>query len=135
MGKIKMPDDVVIFQDSNGNEISNDPRFHAIKTLENSGVSFENSQPEQLAQAATNSGVEKAEGPKDYKALDAKALKAEAKERGIETKGMTRVSELRDALAADDAEKAAQVEVENANSTEDEELEEDEDSEGEESED
>jgi len=39
-------DPIVTFEDSAGNTISNDPRFHAMKTLEAAGISFTTPKPQ-----------------------------------------------------------------------------------------
>lgn len=100
----------VVFEDSEGNTISNDPVYRAQQTLAAAGVSFAESQPEQLATNAraaddVDLGDDDAE---DYKAFDGTELKAMADERGVDRKGLKTVGELRQALISAD-EAAAQV--------------------------
>lgn len=123
----------VVFLDSEGNEISNDPVWHAKRTIEARGgaVTFADSQPEALAaelkkQAADDDALgDDDESGKDqdldeaghrtYKELDAKALKAEADAREIDRSGFTKVGELRAALIEADNTARAEAEVEAAN--------------------
>ena len=133
---IKIPADIVTFEDSAGNVISNDPRYHALKTLEDSGISFADSQPETLAAKAAEkaqAGVENTSsaksGPENYEDVKGKDLGKLAKDREIEIKGL-KASQVRAALMAQDADKAAQAEVNKANQTdEDEEMEDEEEDE------
>ena len=106
-------DDIVTFLNSAGDEISNDPRWLAKKNLANSGTDVDALQAENEAlkarlaalEASTtddSAGVDEDEAQKDdgddYDKLDGKALKALAGERGVDIKGMTKVSEVRAAL-------------------------------------
>lgn len=81
---VNLPDDLVTFEDSEGNIISNDPRFHALKTLgidvesALAGISFNQSQPEEAAErTAAASGVV-AEAPKKVKPKAAKPVEPTA---------------------------------------------------------
>lgn len=76
----------VVFLDSAGNEVSNDPVWHAQRTLREAGVG--QAQDEDL--------------PGDYDGLSGAELKALAKERGMNIAGIKKVSELRAALEAFD---------------------------------
>ena len=106
-------DDIVTFLNSAGEEISNDPRWLAKKNLANSGTDVDALQAENEALKARlaaleagatddSAGVDEDEAQKDdgddYDKLDGKALKALAGERGVDIKGMTKVSEVRAAL-------------------------------------
>ena len=107
----------VIFEDSAGNIISNDPIYLAQKTLEAAGVSFENSQPNELADAAKQAAkteetpaetVEESlddDGNRDYDELDGKGLMSLASERGVDITGLKKVAQVREALIADDTAK------------------------------
>ena len=106
-------DDIVTFLNSAGEEVSNDPRWLAKKNLANSGTDVDALQAENEALKARlaaletgatddSAGVDEDEAQKDdgddYDKLDGKALKALAGERGVDIKGMTKVSEVRAAL-------------------------------------
>lgn len=112
----------VVFLDSAGNEISNDPVWHAQKTLRAAGVSFENSQPDAQARlleqqnAATDDDdaeleAEAAEpeqdvdesGARTYKELKGADLKSLANSRGVDITGAKTVGDVRKALIAADA--------------------------------
>lgn len=121
--------DYVTFEDSEGNEISNDPRWKARKVLEAAGEtpqSVDTSEYEakiaelqaQLEAAQAAQGVEEDEDlgnddededqPRDYKELTGKALGSYAKERGISLKTedgeALKAAEVREALIAQDNE-------------------------------
>lgn len=107
----------VVFENSEGTEISNDPNWLAMKQLENAGISFAGSQPNVLEaqlQAAANAGADDDEElgeddddeTVDYTKMNGKQLKAVAAERGVDIKGIKTVGELRAALVADDEAKA-----------------------------
>lgn len=109
----------VVFLNSRGEEVSNDPIWHAQKTLREAGVSFDASQPlvqqQQLRTLASDDDalgddVEQdvdSDGARTYKELDKEALKSLAAARGVDISGMRRVGEVRDALRAADAEAKA----------------------------
>lgn len=115
-------DDIVVFQNSLGEEISNDPRWHAMKTLRDAGISFDQSQPEARQAAFRAAAADDADlgddeetepdvdenGARTYKELDGPALKKLATERGVDIKGLKKVGEVRDALRAADAAGSAQ---------------------------
>lgn len=111
----------VVFLDADGNEISNDPVWHARNTLAAAGVdesTVDNSnlqaeidakdaEIEALKAAlAAQETLDEDENGKDdgdnYDKLDGKGLKALAKERNVDIKGMTKVSQVREALRAAD---------------------------------
>jgi hypothetical protein len=121
-------DEIVVFEDSQGNEVSNDPRWHARRILgiqQENGIDPRDAELEELrafkaahdvAQAPnsiTDEGVEDPdedgapdqENPYvDVKGADLSAL---AKERGIEVvKGM-KAGDVRNALAAQDLGRAS----------------------------
>jgi hypothetical protein len=116
-------EDYVVFEDSQGNEISNDPRWRAARTLKNSGVDVDAQAAEleelrafkrahEVAQAPNEfTGTADVEEPEDSDDDDAENPYAEvkgaelaklAKERGIDIKGL-KAGDVRDALAAQDA--------------------------------
>lgn len=139
--KITIPDDLVVFEDSEGNLISNDPRFHALQQLGvdmSQGVSFDQSQPaeaeERTAKVANSTPQPKTapavtsphtddDGNRTYKELEGKDLVAFAKERGVETKGL-KAREVRQLLIDQDNE-SEEDEEEDDDETEDEESDED----------
>ncbi len=113
----------VVFLDSAGNEISNDPVWHAQKTLRAAGVSFDNSQPdaqarllEQQNAAATADDDDEIDadaaepeqdvddsGARTYKELKGAELKSLASTRGVDITGAKTVGDVRKALIAADA--------------------------------
>jgi len=116
-------EDYVVFEDSQGNEISNDPRWRAARTLKNSGVDVDAQAAEleelrafkrahEVAQAPNEfTGTADVEEPEDSDDDDAENPYADvkgaelaklAKERGIDIKGL-KAGDVRDALAAQDA--------------------------------
>lgn len=107
----------VTFLSADGEEISNDPVWHAKKTLEQAGQPFAGSQPEEqqarLRQIAAadddnlgdDDDTEEAKddaGNRTYAELDAKGVKKEATDRGVDIKGLKKVGEVREALIAAD---------------------------------
>lgn len=114
----------VVFQNSLGEEISNDPIWHAKRTLEQAGITLpaeQQSVAANAAAAARNDEDDDLDGdedekPEDYKKFDGPALKKIAKDRGIDISGFGKVGELRAALIQADVDKAAQDEVDAANS-------------------
>ena len=96
----------VTFLDADGNEISNDPRWHAEKVLQASGVNVEAMQAkiaelQAKVDAANNTDITDDgddESEDDLAKLKGPELKALAKERGVDISGMTKVSEVREAL-------------------------------------
>lgn len=109
----------VTFLDAEGNEISNDPVWHARNTLASAGVdesSLDSSSVELQAEidskdaeiAALKAALEakdsldadednKDDGD-DYDKLGGKELQALAKDRNVDIKGLRKVSEVRNAL-------------------------------------
>lgn len=81
-------DDIVFFENSAGEKVSNDPRWHAQKTLASYGVE----------------GKQDFDMPGEYDDLSGAELKALAKERGISAKGFRKASQYREALEAWDEE-------------------------------
>lgn len=115
MAKTTDEEGFVTFLDSEGNEISNDPRWLAKKTLEDAGfgVSFNQSQPIQantrMAQAAGVSnddddelGEDDEDRTEDYKSYSGSELKKLANARGVDISGLKKVGEVRKALMAAD---------------------------------
>ena len=109
----------VVFLDSAGNEISNDPVWHAQKVMREAGVSFENSQPEQAQRlleqqnAATDDDDEDLpesepeaqlddDGKRTYKELKSPELKSLAASRGVDITSAKTVGDVRKALIAAD---------------------------------
>jgi len=110
--------DLVTFLNSRGEEISNDPRWHAQKVLAGAGMTPVNSslveENESLraqiaalqASQADSQGVEddhEDDGDDDadaFSAMGAAELKAYAKENDIDIKGLKKVGEVREALRA-----------------------------------
>ena len=109
----------VVFLDSAGNEISNDPVWHAQKTLRAAGVSFEQSQPDAQARlleqqnAATDDDDEDLpesepeaqlddDGKRTYKELKSPELKSLAASRGVDITSAKTVGDVRKALIAAD---------------------------------
>lgn len=106
--------DYVVFEDSNGNEISNDPRWQAERVLkQQGGVDVDAQQAELEELRAFKAAHEVSEPPnalenaQDYSAITGDDLAKLAKERGIElTKDdgtKMKAGEVREALAAQDA--------------------------------
>ena len=93
----------VIFYNSRGEEISNDPIWKAQRVL---GI-----------QAETTSDDEEIDTD-PYSALNGTELKALAAERGVDIKGLTKVGQVRDALRR--ADEAAQDEPTDDETSEDE---------------
>lgn len=106
----------VIFENSLGETISNDPIWHAQKTLEAAGIAV--GQVEQNTPADPDDSDQEIDKAEDYKSLDGKALKALAGEREVDITGLKTVGEVRAALVADDVAKAAKAEVDAANASE-----------------
>jgi hypothetical protein len=124
-------EDYVLFEDSVGNVVSNDPRWKAAQTLKASGVDVDQvsrdaaeleelrafKRAHEVAQAPNEfTGTADVEEPEDdedddaenpYADVKGKDLSALARERGIEVvKGM-RAGDVRQALAAQDLGKAS----------------------------
>lgn len=120
----------VIFENSLGEVISNDPVYLAQRTLaayDIDPVTGEKPAPKKAKKAVEAPAAEEVEDdediesedeesedeeveedtPRDYTELDGKAVSALAKERGVDVTGLTKVKEVRAALMADDAAKAA----------------------------
>lgn len=110
-------DPIVVFEDHEGNEISNDPRWLAQRTLKRAGIGNDSNDSAELkariaeleAQLAGKSEDDEDDtaGTKDdgddYDKLGGKELKALAAERGVDITGLTKVGQVRDALRAADA--------------------------------
>lgn len=97
----------VTFENSLGEIISNDPVFHAQRTLEAYGVDNDSRVPAVHREKGPADDAEFDDNPYAY--MDQKALKALAIERNISLKGLKTLGEVRAAFAAAD-------EVEEANS-------------------
>lgn len=120
----------VVFEDSKGNKISNDPVYLAQQTLEAAGITYAQSQPATMQSALVNASggapaapqapsdddeigdddtpdVD-ADGKRTYKELDGKGLKTLAAQREVDITGLKKVGEVRAALIADDEAKANQ---------------------------
>jgi len=90
--------DYVVFENSQGEEISNDPRWRAEKTLREAGV-------EVNAQRPVGDPDDMEVDTSDYAGMKAAQLVKIAKERGVDIKGLKKVGEVRAALEkADEAE-------------------------------
>lgn len=87
----------VVFENSLGEQISNDPVFLAQRTLEAAGL--------QNNRFAPFGGDEPMPGP--YDDLNGKELKKLAEDREVDISGLRTVGEVRKALEADDVAKAA----------------------------
>jgi hypothetical protein len=112
----------VVFLNSLGEEISNDPVWHAQQTLAQYGQPFAGSQPNDLVRTLEKAAAPEddedlddddttppvdAEGIRTYKELNQTQLKAEAKERQIDISSAKKVGDIREALRqADIAAKA-----------------------------
>jgi hypothetical protein len=111
----------VVFLDSAGNEISNDPVWHAQKTLRAAGVSFDNSQPDAQARLLEQQNAASTEddddeidadaepeqdldgdGNRTYKELKGAELKSLANTRGVDITGAKTVGDVRKALIGAD---------------------------------
>lgn len=131
MAKVTVPDDLVVFEDSKGNKISNDPRFHALialgidPTAKTSSASEKPAATPKATAEGTGPEVDD-EGNRTYGELKGKDLASFAKERGVEIKGLN-AKEVRAALVEQDSEEESEEESE-----EDEDELEDEESEDEE---
>lgn len=110
--------DIVTFLDSRGRVISNDPRFHLRKmqeqeearlaNLQQQEVEATGEQPSEEADEAaeeepTEDDEDKAQGD-DLDELRGKELKALAAEEGVDITGLTKVSQVREAIRAHRAE-------------------------------
>lgn|SRR5690606_15410529 len=110
--------DIVTFLDSRGRVISNDPRFHLRKmqeqeearlaNLQQQEVEATEEQPSEEADEAaeeepTEDDEDKAQGD-DLDELRGKELKALAAEEGVDITGLTKVSQVREAIRAHRAE-------------------------------
>lgn len=112
----------VVFEDSLGNEISNDPVWLARRTLEQYQATAGYNQGPLVPASQQDDGdddLDAPEGPEDYKGLNGTALKELAAERGVDITGLTKVGQVRSALIEDDTAKAAAAELEAANTAED----------------
>jgi len=89
----------VVFQNSLGEEISNDPYWKAQKTMAEYAAA--NGAPDDSDEAIGE----------DYKSFDGKALKAMAKKRGVDITGLKTVGAVRDALIAADAEDESEADI------------------------
>lgn len=120
----------VVFLDSAGNEISNDPIWHAQKRLAEAGlgdgptpqVGVAVGIPAVPLGASDDDSIDSAtpadldsSGNRTYKELNGQELQALAKERNVDITGLKKVGEVRDALKKADADAAAQAEVDAAN--------------------
>lgn len=111
--------EVVTFEDSQGNEISNDPRWLAKQTLTEAGEDVdalkariaELEAAQRLAEPPRDftepePTLEDEEGaadePDEYDSMSGAELKALAAEREVDIKGLTKVGQVRDALRAAD---------------------------------
>lgn len=120
---INIPDDLVVFEDPDGNIVSNDPRYRALQTLGLlDGVSFGESQPKDAnKRMAAAAGVpedndeeidddddDESDDVETYEDIKGKELATLAKERGVELKtedgGKKTAGAIRAELIAQDAE-------------------------------
>lgn len=100
----------VVFENSLGETISNDPVFHAQRTLAAAGVQGYGRQLPTDSDDAM---------PDEYDDLKGNELKALAKERGVDITGLKTVGEVRAAFRTADAEAAEEDEEEGDDSTPD----------------
>lgn len=85
----------VLFENSKGETISNDPVYLAQQTID------------QYSGANSGNGDDEAIDTSPYADMNGRDLKAAAKERGVDISGMKTVGEVRRALEEDDAAKAS----------------------------
>lgn len=132
----KNKSDIVTFLNSHGEEVSNDPRWHAQRTLEAAGLDNSSQVEElheelnakteqlldkdneiaelmrQLAEAKASQGVgeeeeEESDTAEDpFSTMNGTELQTFAKENNISIKGLTKVKEVREAIRAAVAAKA-----------------------------
>lgn len=88
----------VLFENSRGETISNDPVYLAQQTLD------------QYSGGNTGNGDDEAIDTSPYADMNGRDLKAAAKERGVDISGMKTVGEVRRALEEDDAKNASAAE-------------------------
>ena len=101
----------VVFENSLGETISNDPVFLAQRTLASYGLSEPTPEaPEVDDQEEDDSEEDLVE---DYTGFDSKDLKVLAAERGVDMSNIKKLGALRSALMALDAEEVASSEAEN----------------------
>lgn len=85
----------VVFHDADGNEISNDPRWHAAKLLAQDKKNAENLQ----ALGTAGQLVDSADDD-DLDEMNGKQLKETAETEGVDITGLKKVSEVRTAIRA-----------------------------------
>lgn len=84
-------DDMVVFHDSDGNEISNDPRWHHRK--------FAEQEKERLQNLESTPGDSDDEIEKDeLDELNGRQLKKLAEEEDVDISGLTKVGQVREAI-------------------------------------
>jgi len=121
-------DEIVTFEDADGNEISNDPRWHAKQVMAATGVNVDDlqaqiakltaerdaaldaahtsgSQAGDAGDASSDDDDKTSDDGDEYDALNGADLKKLAGDRGVDIAGMKKVGEVREALRA--ADKAA----------------------------
>lgn len=85
----------VVFLDAEGNEISNDPRWHAQKLLDQDKQNRQN-----LEALGTAGKLQDTAQDDDLDKMDGKALKATAETEGVDIDGLKKVGEVREAIRA-----------------------------------
>jgi len=99
----------VVFEDSRGNKISNDPVWLAEQTLKNAKAAMGAEDPTASAQGTDKNNELIDTSP--YADMDGKALKAAASDKGVDITGLKTVGEVKAALIAFDEKTAADAEA------------------------
>lgn len=109
----------VVFENSLGEIISNDPVFLARQTLEAAGMTIQQAvqqAPESRPDdSEENLGDDNTETPEDYKGFKGPELKKLAELKGVDISSFTKVGEVRAALVQADLDAKAAAEIDAAN--------------------